>query len=47
MTVGGALFGFLGMLIGVPTATVLYILLKNDVNKRLNIKKQSKIKSNS
>lgn len=35
VTVGGGLFGFLGMLLGVPTASVLYTLLKTDVNRRL------------
>ncbi len=38
VTVGGGLFGFVGMLIGVPTASVLYTLLKRDVNKRLREK---------
>lgn len=36
VTVGGGLFGIVGMFIGVPVATVIFILLKNDVNKRLS-----------
>ena len=35
VTVGGGLFGFLGMLVGVPTASVLYTLLRRDVHRRL------------
>lgn len=38
VTVGGGLFGFVGMLIGVPTASVLYALLRQDVNRRLSKK---------
>lgn len=34
VTVGGGLFGFWGMLLGVPVVSVLYTLLKNDVRKR-------------
>ncbi len=33
VTVGGTLFGMLGMLIGVPVAATLYRLIKNDVDK--------------
>lgn len=36
VTVGGGLLGFLGMLIGVPIASVLYTLLKGDVRRRLS-----------
>lgn len=36
VSVGGSLFGILGMLIGVPIASVIYTILKNDVNKKLN-----------
>ncbi|NMA82898.1 MAG: AI-2E family transporter [Epulopiscium sp.] len=32
--VGGGLFGILGMLLGVPTASVMYQLIKHDVNQR-------------
>lgn len=34
VTIGGGLAGPLGILLGIPIATVLYILLKNDVNSR-------------
>lgn len=34
ITVGGGMFGIVGMLIGVPVTTVLYVLLRNDVVKR-------------
>ncbi len=33
VTVGGAVFGILGMLLGVPFAATVYRLIKNDVNK--------------
>ncbi|WP_105618593.1 AI-2E family transporter [Vallitalea okinawensis] len=36
--VGGGLFGFAGMLLGVPTFTVLYNLTKRYINKRLENK---------
>jgi len=39
ITVGGNLYGIIGMLLGLPLASVLYALIKNDVNKRLEIKK--------
>ena len=35
VTVGGGLFVFLGMLLSVPVASVLYTLLRRDVRKRL------------
>lgn len=35
VTVGGGLFGFAGMLLSVPVASVLYTLLRRDVHKRL------------
>ena len=34
VTVGGGLFGFVGMLIGVPLAAAAYRLLKEDVERR-------------
>ena len=34
VTVGGGIFGVLGMLLGVPIAATVYRILKNDVNKR-------------
>ena len=36
VTVGGGLFGFLGMLLCVAVASVLYTLLRRDVRKRLD-----------
>lgn len=38
VAVGGDLFGVVGMLLGVPTASILYKLLKNDVNKKVKSK---------
>lgn len=38
VTIGGGLFGIIGMLIGVPIAAVAYKLLKNDVVKKENAK---------
>lgn len=35
VSVGGGLFGFLGMLLSVPVASILYTLLRRDVHKRL------------
>lgn len=35
VTIGGGLFGLLGVLLSVPTASVLYTLLKMDVKQRL------------
>ena len=37
VTVGGSLFGFVGMLLGVPFVSVIYTIIKNDVNRRLKI----------
>ena len=39
--VGGGLFGFIGMFIGVPTFAVLYSLITRFINKRLNKKGMS------
>ena len=36
VTVGGGLFGFMGMLLSVPVTSVLYALLRRDVHRRLN-----------
>ena len=33
--VGGAYFGFVGMILGVPVFSVVYTLLRDFVNKRL------------
>ena len=35
VTVGGGLFGLLGVLLSVPVASVLYTLLRRDVGRRL------------
>lgn len=39
VAVGGDLFGLVGMLLGLPTASVLYTVVKDNVNKRLEYKK--------
>ena len=39
VTVGGGLFQFVGILVSVPVASVLYTLLKRDVRRRLNEQK--------
>ena len=39
VTVGGGLFGLLGVLLSVPVASVLYALLKQDVARRLGKQK--------
>ena len=36
VTVGGSLFGILGMLLGVPVFSVIYSMIKKDTEKRLN-----------
>lgn len=36
VTVGGGLFDFLGMLLSVPVASILYTLLRRDVHRRLS-----------
>lgn len=38
ITVGGSLFGVVGMLIGLPLASVTYAVIKGNVDKRLNEK---------
>ncbi len=35
VTIGGSLFGIIGMLIGLPIASILYTILKEDTSKRL------------
>ena len=35
VSIGGSLAGILGMLIGVPVASVIYTLVKEDVNSRI------------
>lgn len=39
VSVGGSLWGILGMLIGVPIASVIYTLVKEDVKTRLELEK--------
>ncbi len=41
VTIGGGIFGMVGMLISVPVCSVIYTLLRESVNKRTAIKKQS------
>ena len=36
VTIGGGLFSFLGMLLSVPVASILYTLLRQDVHRRLD-----------
>jgi len=36
VTVGGGLFGIIGMLVGLPIASIIYSLIKSDANTRLN-----------
>ena len=38
VTVGGGLFGLLGVLLSVPVASVVYALIKRDVRRRLTEK---------
>ncbi len=45
VTVGGGLFGLLGVLLSVPVASVLYALLKQDVVRRLRKKEPAKPES--
>lgn len=39
ITVGGSLFGVMGMLVGLPLASIVYALVRSDVNKRINHRK--------
>lgn len=38
ITLGGGLFGFFGMLLGLPTFSVLYTLLREEMNRRVAVK---------
>ena len=40
VTVGGGLFGLLGVLLSVPVASVLYTLLRRDVGRRLSTRQE-------
>jgi len=42
VTVGGGLFGFAGIMVSVPTMSVIYTLIKEDVHVRLEAKKGKK-----
>lgn len=39
VTIGGNLFGIIGMLVGLPIVSILYTILREDVSKRLKEKK--------
>lgn len=39
ITIGGELFGLIGMLLGVPTVAVIYVLVKDNVENKLKEKK--------
>lgn len=41
VVVGGGLFGVLGLLLGLPALSVLYTILRNDVNKRVKDKAET------
>lgn len=43
VVLGGSLGGMFGLLIGLPTISVLYTILKNDVNEKLKKKSTSKV----
>ena len=40
--IGGNLFGLLGMIFFVPLVSVVYILVKEDTDRRINVKKQNR-----
>ncbi len=42
LILGGALYGVVGMLVFIPTASVIYTLVKNDVSARLKAKSEKK-----
>ncbi len=41
ITIGGGLFGFVGMIVGLPVFSVIYTLLKEETYKRIKEKKKS------
>lgn len=47
ITVGGGLFGIIGMLIGLPIASIMYSLFKNNKNERIVKKKRKQEKESS
>lgn len=42
ITVGGGLFGFAGMLLGLPTFSVIYSLLREEMNRRVRMKQEGR-----
>ena len=46
VTIGGSLFGVFGMLIGLPIASILYTILKQNTNKRIEEKYVKEIEIN-
>ena len=40
VSIGGDLFGIIGMLLGLPTASILYTIVKKDVYEKLEMKKE-------
>lgn len=44
ITVGGGLFGIPGMILGLPTFAVIYVLFKDEVKRRIDLKKEIKTK---
>ncbi|MEG0823485.1 MAG: AI-2E family transporter [Erysipelotrichaceae bacterium] len=47
ITIGGGLFGIMGMVLGLPTFAVVYTLLSEEVNRRIEKKRLIKIKEES
>lgn len=44
ITVGGSLFGVMGMLVGLPLASIIYALIRSDVYKRISLNSKRKLK---
>ena len=42
ITVGGGLFGLMGMVLGLPSFAVAYALLREEMNRRVQIKEAKK-----
>ena len=47
ITVGGSLFGVMGMLVGLPLASIAYALIRSDVNDRIHLKEKLELKKRS
>lgn len=45
VTIGGNLFGLVGMLVNIPLCSVLYVLLRENVEKRLRKKQKTEERS--